>query len=316
MGGTLSISGRRVVIVGAAGFLGRACTRALAKAGAEVIGVDVAPSGDPAARGWLVADVLAHGLPKEALEQADTLINLAWRNDPGRGNRDMEHDVLGNVVGAVRVFEQAALSGVRRLIYASSGGTIYGRAAAPTAEDTPIAPIGGYGAGKASAELYLNAIHHAYGTQTCTLRIANPYGPGQYPNRGQGFIATAIARTLERQPIEIFGSDQISRDYVYIEDVAEAMALAAADDSPQLTLNVGSGTGHSLAELIERIFAKVGHATEVRRTEGRAMDVPKMALDVSRIAAVLGWRPTTSLDAGLERSIAWIDQLLRDGRPG
>ena len=304
----------KVVIVGAAGFLGRACVRAMADAGHHVVGVDVVAPREAEGAEWMIADVLAHGVPSEALAGADVLVNLVWRNDPGRGNADMEHDVTTNVACAVRVFEQAARGGVGRIVYASSGGTIYGRAAVPTAEDLPIAPIGGYGAGKAAGELYLNAIHHAYGVQTCALRVANPYGPGQYPDRGQGFIATAIARTLRREPIQIFGSMAISRDYVFVDDVAHAFALACADDGAQRTLNVGSGEDRPLGELVDRIFAAVGHDVPLEHTPGRPMDVPRMALDISRIEATLGWRPATGIDEGLAQTVSWIDALLCEGR--
>lgn len=301
-------AGRTVAVVGAAGFLGRATVAALARAGHRVIGVDVAPRPENGPADWHVADVALNGLPEAALA-ADVLIHLAWRNDPGRGNADMLGDLAGNVAGAVRVFEQASRAGVRRILYASSGGTLYGRAPIPTREDAPMAPIGGYGAGKAAAELYLNACHHAFGVQTCVLRIANPYGPGQYPNRGQGFIATAIARTLARQPIEVFGTLSLSRDYVFVDDVAQAMALAAGDDSDQLVLNVASGQGRSLADLIDLIFAIVGHDTEVVTTAARAVDVPRMALDIGRIQATLGWRPTTPIEDGLRAAVDWIRAL-------
>lgn len=306
---TIDLRARKIVVVGAAGFLGRACVGALAAAGAEVVGVDVNAVEVAGAASWEACDVLADGVPAAVLAGADAVIHLAWRNVPGSGDRDMHHDVASNVACAVRVFQQAARAGVRRILYASSGGTIYGTAPTPWREDMAMAPIGGYGAGKAAAELYLGAIGHAYGVQTCALRIANPYGPFQYPDRGQGFIATAIARTLRREPIEIFGSMALGRDYVFVSDVADAMARACADESRSLVLNVGSGVERTLAELVERIFAAVGHETEIRFTPRRSMDVPHMALDIARIGATLGWRPSISIDDGLRASVAWISAL-------
>lgn len=297
----------RVVVVGAAGFLGRACVAALAQAGLRTDGADIVPVAVPGTGRWFTGDVMADGVPAEALEGADTLIHLVWRNDPGRGNAEMETDVLTNVACAVRTFEQAARAGVQRLIYASSGGTIYGSAQHfPTSEDAPIAPISGYGAGKAAAELYLHAAANAHGIETCALRIANPYGPGQYPDRGQGFIATAIARTLRREPIQVFGTTALSRDYVFIQDVGEAFALAcAAPDLPPV-LNVGSSSTYSLEELIPLIFAAVGHATEVEHVAARSVDVPRVQLDIGRIQGLLGWTPHTSLEEGLARTVDWI----------
>ncbi|QJU59812.1 NAD-dependent epimerase/dehydratase family protein [Sphingomonas sp. AP4-R1] len=304
------LQGRKILVVGAAGFLGRAVTATLAGVGAHVAGLDIEVEPVPGAAEWHVVDLGSERIPEAALADADCVIHLAWRNNPGRGNGFMEGDVITNVAASVRVFEQAARAGVRRILYASSGGTIYGKAPVPTPETAPIAPIGGYGAGKASAELYLGATHHATGVQVCTLRIANPYGPGQLPNRGQGFIATAMARTILHQPIEIFGSLAISRDYVFVDDVARAVALACADDRPSLVLNVGSGHDHSLEDMLALIFRAVGHETEVIHTAGRPMDVSRMALDIALIEAKLGWRPLIGMEEGLAATVDWLTHRL------
>jgi UDP-glucose 4-epimerase len=304
----IALCDRKIVIVGGGGFLGSAFTKSLSANGAHVTVVDVIPDQGTAAH-WITCDTSVSGVPEGTLDDADVLIHLAWRNDPGRGNTHMQNDVLTNVAGAVQVFQQAADAGVRRIVYASSGGTVYGRASSPIPESAPFAPIGGYGAGKAAAELYLNAMHHAFGVQACVLRFANPYGPGQFPNRGQGFIATAIARTLLHQPLEIFGSLSLARDYVYIDDVARAVTIACADETPQIVLNVGTGRAHTLAQLTERIFAAVGRETEIVHTPGRLMDIPHVALDIREIGVKLGWSPTTELDDGLAQTVSWLRTL-------
>jgi UDP-glucose 4-epimerase len=296
-----------VVVIGAAGFLGQACTKALVSAGMAVDGVDVVEASIPGVKSWTVADVMRDGVPEGLLAQAGTLINFAWRNDPGRGNANMAYDVQTNVAAAVRSFEQAARAGIRRIIYPSSGGTIYGDdPPLPTPETAPIRPVGGYGAGKAAAELYLHAVALAYGTETCALRIANPYGPGQYPERGQGFIATAASRTLLGTPIEIFGTASLSRDYIYVTDVADAFVRAANVKTLPPVLNVGSGVDLSLEQLIPLIFAAAGQKTEIKYSAARSVDVPRVRLDISRIEETLGWRPTTSVEEGLGHTLEWI----------
>jgi UDP-glucose 4-epimerase len=304
------MEGRKVAVLGAGGFIGRACVKALAASGAHVVGIGSGPDAVPGSAEWLTMDLFQQNLPPDAIADLDVLLHMAWRNIPGRGNADMKGDVLSNVASAVGVFEQVARAGARRIVYASSGGTIYGRADVPTPETTLMAPIGGYGAGKAAAEMFLHAIHHVHGIQTCAMRIANPYGPGQYPDRGQGFIATAIARTLRREPIEIFGSLAMSRDYLYIDDVANGIVMACADERPQVTWNIGSGHDLSLEQVIDRVFAAVGHDTEIRHGQSRPMDIPRMALDVSRIADELGWRPGTSMEEGLARTVPWVRQAI------
>jgi UDP-glucose 4-epimerase len=297
----------RVIVVGAGGFLGRACVKALAAAGVVVDGVDIIDAPVDGAVSWTVADVASDGVPQPLLAQAGTLIHFAWRNDPGRGNSNMGDDVRTNVAGAVRTFEQAACGGVRRIIYPSSGGTIYGKEPPlPTPESAPLAPVGGYGAGKAAAEMYLNAINLAYGTQTCALRIGNPYGPGQYPDRGQGFIATALARTLRGAPIQIFGTAALARDYVYVADVAESFVLACTADALPPALNVGSQIERSIEELIPLIFAAAGRSTEIEQLPERPVDVPRVQLDISLIRRTLRWQPRTSIEDGLQMTVNWL----------
>jgi UDP-glucose 4-epimerase len=280
--------------------------------GFTVDGVDIVENAIPGVKSWTVADVMTEGVPSELLAGAGTLINFAWRNDPGRGNSDMSNDVQTNVAAAVRSFEDAARAGVRRIIYPSSGGTIYGDdPPLPTPETAPIKPVGGYGAGKAAAELYLHAIALAHGTETCALRIGNPYGPGQHPERGQGFIATAAARTLRGTPIQIFGSASLARDYIYITDVAEAFVRAVAVDVLPPVLNLGSGMDLSLQELIPLIFAAAGRKTEIEYLPARSVDVPRVRLDISRIHECLGWRPSTTMQEGLRDTLEWIRSVAR-----
>ena len=303
-----------VLVVGAAGFLGQACTAALISAGFRVHCVDVLDRPTEGAASWTVADISNDGVPESLLVDTRALFHFAWRNDPGRGNDDMGNDVRTNVACAVQTFEQAARGGVKRIIYPSSGGTIYGKCPPlPTPETAPVLPVGGYGAGKAAAEFYLHAIALAYQVETCALRIGNPYGPGQYPERGQGFIATAIARTLRGEPIEVFGTTALARDYVYIDDVADGFVRACTSDRVPPVLNLGSGSEYSIEQLIPLIFAAAGCETNVDKLPGRAVDVPRVRLDASLIGEALGWRPRTSMEQGLERTVAWIRETVLKG---
>lgn len=300
------LDGRKVVVLGAAGFIGSAVLPAFKQAGAFVVGVDVVPKPVASiADEWVVSDIVSELPPDAVFAGADTVVHLAWKNDPGRGNADLGTDAATNVAASARVFQRAAGLGVRRILYASSGGTVYGRAPTPTPETAPLSPIGGYGAGKAASELYLSAVGGAYGVQTCVLRISNPFGPGQRPNRGQGFIATAIARAIERAPIELFGSDQIARDYLFIDDLVDAMVLAVANEAPSAVWNVGSGEAVTLAEVLDMIFEAVGHNTTIRYLNQRPMDCDKVQLDIRKIKNSLGWQPNISMRSGIARALDW-----------
>lgn len=302
--------GRKVVVLGAAGFIGGRLLPALKREGAHVVGVDMMPAPDGSvADEWAVADIVNLPLPDRLFEGVDTVVHLAWRNDPGRGNADLGADAATNVAASARLFQQAATLGVRRILYASSGGTVYGRADTPTPETAPLCPIGGYGAGKAAGELYLSAVGNAYGVQTCVLRISNPYGPGQWPNRGQGFVATALGRTLGRLPIELFGNAEISRDYIFIDDVVDAIVLAAADTTSPATWNIGSGVAVTLADVLKLIFEAVGHDTPISYLNQRPMDCDKVQLDISEAGRALGWRPKVSMADGIALALAWQRQV-------
>lgn len=304
--------GRKVVVLGAAGFIGGAVLPAFKLAGAHVVGVDVIPMpSDSLADEWLVADIVNEPLPDHLFADAHIVVHLAWKNDPGRGNSNLGADAATNVAAAAKIFQQAASLRVKRILYASSGGTVYGRAPTPTPESTPLSPIGGYGAGKAAGELYLSAVGNAYGIETCILRISNPFGPGQRPNRGQGFIATAIARTIERIPIELFGSDQIARDYLFIDDLVDAMLLASADNTPAAIWNIGSGIALTLAQVLEMIFEAVGHDTAIVQLNQRSMDCDKVQLDIAKVRKALGWQPKVSMAEGIARALAWQLQMSR-----
>lgn len=304
------LEGRRVIVIGGGGFLGRSALHALAAAGAHTIGVDLcaAPAGVPAAAWHSIGPDGIIG--DDVFEGADCLVYLAWSSNPGNADGDFGLDARINVATCARIFDRAALCGVRRLIYASSGGTVYGRAPVPTPEDAPFNPIGGYAAGKAAAELYLNAIQASRGVESCVLRISNPYGPGQWPNRGQGFIATAIARTMAGQPIQVFGTTDVARDYLYIDDLAEAVVLSCADTRERAIWNIGSGVATSIGEVLDLVFDAVGRSTEVNFLPRRSMDNPFVQLDVRKAEAELGWTTGIDLPAGIAQAVAWQKALV------
>lgn len=309
MGEFRHLRGRAVMVTGAAGFLGCAVRAALIGAGARVIAVDRNPPCDDLHHGWIRQSCGEHDIAFDK-GRPDTLIHLAWDNLPSRGDRDLAGDVQRNVHASVRLFEQVAAAGVRSIIYPSSGGTIYGAASIPTPEDAPIQPLGGYAAGKASIELFLRAMHHARGIDACILRLANPYGPGQRPERGQGFIATAANRVLRREPVEVFGDGRAVRDFVYVDDVARAFILAAAKARGFATYNIGGGSPIAVAEALDLVFYAAERRSAVRFLPPRPSDLAHSGLAISRAAADLDWRPTTPLEAGVRATVAWHRRLL------
>jgi UDP-glucose 4-epimerase len=193
---------------------------------------------------------------------------------------------------------------VRRVVYVSSGGTVYGRAARlPVAEDDLTDPLCAYGVSKLAVEKYVALFHHLYGLEYCILRPGNAYGPGQDPARGQSAPTVFAHRVLAGEPVVIWGDGRAVRDYLHVDDMVEAVARVLAYQplpaGPRV-FNVGTGRGTSLAELVALCGKVLGKTPRVEYTPGRALDVPANVLDPRRLSQITGWTPRVSLPEGIE----------------
>lgn len=301
---------QRIAISGGAGFLGQHVSRAILNAGHEVVNFDLSPSPVAGVQNH-IASVFAPTLDEALFEGVDALIHLAWIGKPGSPDVSFEGDANQNVVGSLRMVEVAKRAGVKAVVFASSGGTVYGaEAKACSVESDPLAPINAYGAGKAAFEAYLNAWGRAHCVRTVTLRIANPYGPGQLPDRGQGFVANAVARALDGQTLQIWGDGKVVRDYVYITDVAGAFVSALTSEEGGV-FNIGSGIGWSLNEIVEVVNQRLGTTIATEHRPGRAIDVPVNVLNSQKAASQLGWGGPRPLNAGIEPTASWMSEILK-----
>ncbi len=244
------------------------------------------------------------------------VFHLAYDSIPETSNRDPTADVLHNVVPTLTLLDLCCAEGIEKVIFASSGGTVYGVTPleAVLSEAAPTNPISAYGVTKLAIEKYLALYKRLYDLDFHVLRISNPYGPGQSPHKRQGLVATVLYRALTRQPIEIWGDGEIIRDYIHIRDVARAFlhVLQYAGDSR--IMNVGSGVGFSINRVVNDIEAALG-ITGIPRRYGpaRVGDVPRNVLDIGLIANETGWRPQISWTDGLVETAAWMrEQLMND----
>src|SRR5262249_41635234 len=156
-------------------------------------------------------------------------------------NRNMAEDVRKSVIPSLALLDIARKRGVKRIVFVSSGGTVYGAAKEiPTPETAPTDPITAYGIGKLMIEKYLALHERLHGLSFRVLRVANPFGPFQQSDKGQGLIAALLARALRGEPIEIWGDGSVVRDYVFVEDVIDALQAAARDESAERIFNIGS----------------------------------------------------------------------------
>jgi UDP-glucose 4-epimerase len=234
----------------------------------------------------------------------DVVHHYAWGSLPASANANPRGDLLTNVGATIDMLDALHRRGAGRVIFSSSGGTVYGKLhQIPVPEDHPIAPINAYGAGKATAEVYLSLYRAMHGLDCRIARIANPYGAGQNLSRGQGAVTTFIRHALNRQPITIWGTGEVVRDYVYITDVAQCLVtLAAAPRDDRFVFNVGSGVGVSLNDIVTELETQLDRKLEVRRLESRLIDVPTSVLAIERAKEVLGWSPIVSFSDGIART--------------
>ncbi len=296
------------IVLGGGGFIGTNLSRRLAASGARVRAFSrhfafptAVPRVDLRVGDFCDADALA-----TAIEGFDVVYHLVHATPPQPANADIAGDIKNNVVPSLALFDICRKLHVKRIVFLSSGGTVYGRAATvPTPETAPTEPIAAYGISKLMIEKYLGLHEHLNQADYRILRVTNPFGPFQGTVKNQGIVATMIARGLAGQPIEIWGDGSAVRDFVYIDDVIDALELASRDHSEFRIFNVGRGEGHNLREIANRIQTLLGRELKLVWKDARPLDVPVSIVSNRRAREVLGWLPKTVLDEGLKKTIAW-----------
>jgi len=303
------VSGLRCLVLGAGGFLGHALMAALRDGGSDVHGFGRGAA--PGALGmmpWTTAAFEDAPALADALRGREVVFHLLGSSLPHTSNQDPAADVASSVIPTLRLLDLCRAAGVRRVVFASSGGTVYGvPAQVPTPEDAPAAPISAYGINKLMIERYLHLYGHLHGLEHQVLRIANPYGPGQSPFRPQGVVAVMMHAALLGRPVEMWGTGEVTRDFVHVDDVSRAFIAAATYDGQHRVMNVGSGQGRSLNAVARDVAAAAGRpGLAVTRTPARAADVPVSVLDTELIRQETGWAPQVDWAAGLAGTAAWM----------
>ncbi len=304
---TASLANIRCVVLGGGGFIGTNLRLALTNAGADVIGFGRKPRFAIDAGQWVDGEFDDSTAIAAAVRGADRVFHLVGAADPGQSNLDPVLDARVHVPASLAVLEACRNADVGKLVFLSSGGTVYRPGLAlPIAEDAPCDPISAYGIGKLTIEKYCALFQRLYGLDTVILRIANPFGPYQSPQRGQGFVAKLMHRAMNRQTIDLWGDGSAIRDFLFVDDVVTAM-LAAADRLGVLgPINIGSGVGRSLRDVIADVEQVLGHPVGINYQVGRAADTPANVLDIRRAADLLDWRPACPWVEGLQRTRDWL----------
>jgi UDP-glucose 4-epimerase len=238
------------------------------------------------------------------VDGVDTAFHLAWTTVPYSANADPAANIEQNLPAGLRLGAALSRRPGARMVFFSSGGTVYGPASIPVTEDYPQAPTSFYGEGKLQMERLLSLLNAQSGLERVALRISNPYGPGQRSSGHFGAVATFAARALACEPITIWGDGSIVRDYLFVEDLMDAVVKAARVAKPSATYNLGSGEGRALNEIVEELHRLLARRVEVRYEPPRAYDVPVNVLDITRATVELNWTPRTSFEDGLSVTVA------------
>lgn len=244
-----------------------------------------------------------------AVEGCSVCFHLVSTTLPKSSNNDPVFDVETNVLGTLRLLNHAVRQGVRKVVFVSSGGTVYGTPIeTPIPETHPTQPVCSYGIGKLTIEKYLHLFHHLHGLDYTVLRLANPYGERQRTHASQGAVAVFLGKVLRGETIEIWGDGSVVRDYVYIGDVVDALLKAMHLGGSDQVFNIGSGRGHSLNELLAAIETVTGRRAERRYLRPRAFDVPVSVLNITKARHALGWAPVVPFEKGLARFATWLQE--------
>ncbi|HET9155960.1 MAG TPA: NAD-dependent epimerase/dehydratase family protein [Myxococcaceae bacterium] len=301
----------KVLVTGGAGFIGSHVTDVFLDAGHEVWALDDLSSGRrenlrPEVR-LVVMDIRSPDAARLVeSERFEVMCHLAAQMDVRRSVTDPRFDADVNVGGFLNLLEAARKSGLRKVVFSSTGGAIYGdQDVYPAPETHPTRPVSPYGVSKASGELYLGYYRAQYGLQSVALRYANVYGPRQNPHGEAGVVAIFSERLLRGETCTVNGTGGQTRDFVYGPDVARGNLLAATCDV-EGPINIGTG----IETDVNRLYALLARAAGVDRPARHAPAKPgeqmRSSVDPRRAAQVLGWFPAVGLDEGLQRTIDWF----------
>jgi UDP-glucose 4-epimerase len=314
---TRRMSGR-VLVTGGAGFIGSHVAEAYLKEGWEVVVLDDLSRGHeknvPKDARFVRADIRSpEARNLVATGKFDVLNHHAAQIDVRVSVDRPAFDAEINVVGLANLLDGAGEGGVRRVIFASSGGVVYGDpAVVPTPETAPKLPVSPYGVSKLSGEHYLRALGALRGFEGVAMRYANVFGPRQDPKSEAGVVSIFVSRLLDGQTLTVFGDGRQTRDYVFVKDVARANVLAssvtlpASNEFDAPAFNIATARETSVLELAQAVGKVMGKTPELEFAPPRPGELFRSSLDIGKATSVLGWTPTWSFDTGLPLLIDWF----------
>jgi UDP-glucose 4-epimerase len=307
----------KTLVTGAAGFIGSNLVDRLLGDGHDVVAVDDLSTGKLSNLEGASASTAPYRFDKVDITtpefgdlvaevRPEVIFHLAAQVDVRISVADPLLDARLNIFGTINVCEAARHAEVRKVVFTSSGGTIYGSPAElPAAETVPVNPLSPYAVGKVAGELYLEAYREMYDVDWTSLAFGNIYGPRQNPHGEAGVVAIFGTAMLEGRPTKIFGDGTATRDYVFIDDALEALVNAATKGGGR-RLNVGSGIETSVLEVYRTVAAAIGISDEPVLAPARTGELQAISLDATAAREVLGWTPKTDFATGVAATVKWL----------
>lgn len=300
----------KILVSGGAGFIGSNLVDGLVAAGHEVAVIDNLFSGkreylNPAAK-FYELDICSPDIAAVfAKEKFDFVYHLAAQMEVSKSMADPVFDNKVNLLGGLNVLKNCQATGVKKIIFSSTGGAIYGDAdEMPTSENYPPYPVSFYGIHKLAFEKYLNCYYQVYGQDYSILRFANVYGPRQFKGGEAGVVSIFVDNAVGGLESTQYGDGKQTRDFVFVGDVVRAL-MAAKDIACRTEINIGLGQESSLLDIRKNIEAALGQPVKIKEAPAKLGEQRRSCLDNSRAKALLGWEPSVGLEEGIKKTIEW-----------
>ena len=296
-------------VFGANGFMGRHLVQRLTTLGLKTISFGREFPAD-------FYDAVGEGVETRRIDITDELethvylqgvthvVQLINTSNPAMGNKHLFSDLMSNVIPHVSFIQSCVMADVRHFIFISSGGTVYGLPQQkPIPETHPTEPLNSYGLGKLTVEHYLKMLSRGTDLGFSTLRVSNPFGPGQTSKKGQGLIPEVLKQSAAHAAVNILGNGQSERDYIYIEDVIDAIVTCLDHEPLNDVVNIGSGSGRTVLEVIAAIEQVLQREIDRHFIDPRTTDTPCNVLDISKAKALLKWEPRTEFQEAIRLTV-------------
>ena len=308
----------RCVVLGAGGFIGTNLCRRLSGRVGKLRAFGRRKSFPESLTGieWFNGDFSDSSSLALAIEGCDTVFHLVNGSTPASANIDKVADAQSSILPTLRMLEICKVEGVRRVIFVSSGGTVYGITNQLPIDETAMNwPITAYGISKLAIERYLHLYEHLHGLEYRILRVSNPFGPYQIGLKNQGVISAFVRHGILGHAVDVWGTGSARRDYLYIDDVTHALELAISHTGLHRVFNVGSGVSRSVNDVIGAVERTLGRPMLVRYHDARSLDVPDNVLNIGLARQSLLWEPEVDFEVGLSLTVDWMKEWVNSSQP-